>query len=145
MEKDLLIDEAVKSPEYTVTELTLMMRKTIETEYSQVFVIGEISGCKIANSGHAYFNLKDEQNLIGCVCWNSALRKFNFALEDGMSVIVKGNVTIYGGQSKYQINVTSIRLSGEGRLMRMFQELKIRLSKEGLSSRRNDVAIRREQ
>lgn len=132
MEEDLLVKAEISVPEYTVTELTLLMRRTIEKEYAQVFVIGEISGYKIANSGHAYFNLKDEQNLIGCVCWNAALRKMQFALEDGMSVIVKGTVTIYGGQSKYQINVTSIRLLGEGRLMQMFQELKVRLSKEGL-------------
>ncbi len=137
MEEDFLATStsrgaSVDAREYTVTELTFMMRKTIENAYAQVFVTGEISGYKIANSDHAYFNLKDEQNLIGCVCWNSALRKMNTTFADGMSVVVKGTVTIYGGQSKYQINVTNIRSLGEGRLMQMFQELKVRLSKEGL-------------
>ncbi len=127
-----LVSEQVLNGEYTVTALTIMIRKTVEGEFSGVLVVGEVSGYKLASSGHVYFTLKDEQNLIACVCWNSAFRKINFDLADGMSISVKGTVTVYGGQSKYQINVTNIKPLGAGRLMQLFQELKLRLAQEGL-------------
>lgn len=126
------VNDNLRKPDYTVTELTLMIRKTIEKEYSEVHVVGEVSGYKVAASGHAYFTLKDEQNLVACVCWNSSLRKANFNLVDGITIVVKGTVTIYGGQSKYQISVSEIRQMGAGRLMQIFQELKLRLAQEGL-------------
>ena len=79
-----LVSEQVLNVEYTVTALTIMIRKTVEGEFSGVLVVGEVSGYKLASSGHVYFTLKDDQNLIACVCWNSAFRKINFDLADGM-------------------------------------------------------------
>ncbi|QEK39841.1 exodeoxyribonuclease VII large subunit [Candidatus Sneabacter namystus] len=118
--------------EYTVTQFTRHMKSVVESQFSWVKVSGEISGFKVSHSGHAYFNLKDDKSIVACTCWSFAIKSLNVSLEDGMQVLIYGKVSIYGGQSKYQINVASVSHIGKGDLMQQFQLLKQRLQQEGL-------------
>ena len=118
--------------EYTVSEISQQIQKTIEKNYSYVKVKGEISGFKIATSGHGYFNLRDENSVLACVCWKSSLDKINTAIEDGIEVFAYGQITTYKGQSRYQLTVTKIELVGVGALMNILEERKKKLYKEGL-------------
>lgn len=118
--------------EYTVTELTSGIKKTLESAYAKVLVVGEVSGFKISHSGHAYFALKDDVNNISCTCWRAVFEKLPFDLQDGVSVSVTAKVTAFGAQSRYQLNVLEVRPLGSGLLMQAFVKLKAKLEAEGL-------------
>lgn len=119
-------------PDYTVTELSVKIKQALEGLYSRVTVVGEISGMKVAQSGHAYFSLKDEHNTIACTCWKAAFDKVEFKVSDGMSVSVSARITTYGAQSRYQLNVLEVRALGAGSFMQAFLKLKAKLELEGL-------------
>lgn len=118
--------------EYSVSEISQHLKKTIEANYGYVKIKGEISGFKIATSGHGYFNLRDENSVLACVCWKSSLNKINTAIEDGIEVFAYGQITTYKGQSRYQLTVTKIQLVGAGALMSILEERKKKLYQEGL-------------
>ena len=118
--------------EYTVSEISYELRKTVESKFGSVRVKGEISGLKIATSGHAYFNLKDNDAVISCTCWKPVLSAVKIAIEDGMEVIISGKITTFAGQSKYQINVEYIQHTGIGALMQILEERKKKLAAQGI-------------
>lgn len=104
---------------------------TIDGFLNNVTVKGEISNLKIHGRGHLYFSLKDENSKINCVMFNYA-PKVSFELNDGMSVQVKGRVNVYEASGSYQIYVNEMTNDGVGNLYQLFEELKKRLSNEGL-------------
>lgn len=118
--------------EFSVSEISSALKKTIEDTFGYVRIKGEISGFKKATSGHLYFSLKDENALISAVCWRGVFLKIPFAIEDGVEVIITGKITTYAGRSNYQIIAEKIELAGKGQLMILFQKLKEKLLKEGL-------------
>ncbi len=116
---------------FTVTELSSAIKQTIEHNFSVVKVKGEISGFKRASSGHIYFSLKDENALINAIIWKgTALPAVELA--DGLEVTCIGKVTTFPGNSRYQIIINAIEASGVGALLKMLEELKQKLAKEGL-------------
>ena len=117
---------------FTVSELNFSIKKIIETSMHSIQVKGEISQLKKHSSGHIYFTLKDEKEVISAVCWRSKVGELSFMPEDGKKVRIYGKVTTYSLQSKYQIIVSDIELEGEGELLKLFEELKNKLLKEGL-------------
>lgn len=117
---------------FSVTELSFALKTAIESQFSSITLKGEISGFKRHTSGHGYFSLKDETSVIDAVCWRNTLSGLTLNLEDGLEVICKGRVTTYGARSKYQIVVTSVSLAGTGSLLKLLQERKEKLRKEGL-------------
>jgi exodeoxyribonuclease VII large subunit len=121
--------------EYTVSELSGALKRTIEDAYGYVRVRGEISGFKRAASGHLYFALKDEKALIDGVCWRGTAARLGFQPEDGLEVVASGRVTTYAGRSKYQIVVDSLEPAGAGALMALLEERKKKLAAEGLFDR----------
>ena len=127
--------------EYTVTQISALLKSAIETDFNYVRVKGEISGFKSASSGHIYFNLKDANALIKIVCWRDIANKLNFKSNDGIEVTVVGRVTIYEGQSTYQIVANEIEHSGNGALLALLQKRKADLEAEGLFdiSRKKDL------
>ncbi|MDX2050078.1 MAG: exodeoxyribonuclease VII large subunit [Rickettsiaceae bacterium] len=128
-----IAEEKMEIKEFTVSELSQLIKRVIDQNFDGYIKIkGEISGLKIAASGHAYFNLKDENALITCTCWRSALGRINFRLEEGMEVVATGKLTIYQVQSKYQFSVDKIEVSGTGALMELLLKRKEALAKEGL-------------
>ncbi|HUX80625.1 MAG TPA: exodeoxyribonuclease VII large subunit [Alphaproteobacteria bacterium] len=119
-------------PEYTVTELSLALKRTVETGFSRVRVKGEISGLKRHTSGHVYFALKDQDALLDAVCWRGSFQGLSLTPQEGMEVIATGRLTTYPGRSKYQIVVEGMELAGEGALLKLLEERKRKLAAEGL-------------
>src|SRR5712664_263093 len=119
-------------PEYTVSELSLALKRSIEDGFGQVRVRGEISGFKRHGSGHCYFALKDSDAVIDAVCWRNTAIRLPIRPEDGMEVVCTGRLTTYPGRSKYQLVIDSIELSGIGALLKILEERRQRLAAEGL-------------
>ena len=120
------------APALTVSELSLSLKRTIETSYGRVRVRGEISGFKRHASGHCYFSLKDEGACMDAVVWRSSAQSLAFRPEDGAEVIATGKLTTYPGRSKYQIMVERMELAGEGALMALLDKRRRALAAEGL-------------
>jgi exodeoxyribonuclease VII large subunit len=120
-------------PEWTVSELSARLKKTVEDAFGYVRVRGEISGYRGPHSsGHCYFALKDENAKIEAVIWRSAFARLRIKPEDGLEVLVTGRLTTYPGQSKYQIVVETLEPAGLGALMALVEERKKKLAAEGL-------------
>jgi exodeoxyribonuclease VII large subunit len=123
----------VNVPEWTVSELSAALKKTVEDAYGYVRVRGEISGFRGRHSsGHCYFALKDESAKIEAVIWKGAYGRMRIKPEEGLEVIATGRLTTYPGQSKYQIVVESLEPAGIGALMALVEERKKKLAAEGL-------------
>jgi exodeoxyribonuclease VII large subunit len=123
----------VNIPEWTVSELSAALKKTVEDSYSFVRVRGEITGYRGPHSsGHAYFALKDEGAKIDAVIWKGVFGRLRFKPEEGMEVIATGRLTTYPGRSSYQIIVERLEPAGVGALMALLEERKKKLAAEGL-------------
>jgi exodeoxyribonuclease VII large subunit len=116
----------------TVSELTKHIKQTLEENFSEISVIGEISNFKAHVSGHWYFNLKDANAVISCTMWKGLNNYVFFTPQDGMKVIVNGRITVYPPRGSYQIDVRSMKPAGVGELQAAFEMLKRRLAGEGL-------------
>ncbi|MGA8758215.1 MAG: exodeoxyribonuclease VII large subunit [Stellaceae bacterium] len=118
--------------EYTVSELSQALRRSIEDGFSYVRVRGEISGFKRHGSGHCYFALKDTEAVLDAVCWRMTAIRLGIRPEDGMEVVCTGRLTTFPGRSKYQLVVDAVELAGIGALLRLLEERRQRLAAEGL-------------
>lgn len=119
--------------EYTVSEISGALKRTVEDTFGHVRVRGEISGYRGPHSsGHAYFSLKDDKARIEAVIWRGSMGRMRFQPEEGMEVIATGKLTTYPGSSKYQIVIEQMEPAGAGALMALLEERKRRLSAEGL-------------
>ena len=119
-------------PEFTVSELSGAIRRTVEEGFPLVRVRGEISGLKAAASGHVYFDLKDEKAVLNAIIWKQQARALRLKPEPGMDVVCTGRVTTYPGSSRYQLIVEQMELAGQGALMALLEERRKRLLAEGL-------------
>lgn len=118
--------------EYTVSELSYALKRTVEETYDYVRVRGEITGFKRATSGHLYLALKDADSVIDAVCWKGTALRLPLAPQDGLEVIATGKLTTYPGRSKYQLVIQSMEPAGVGALMALLEERKKALAAEGL-------------
>ena len=115
-------------PILTVSELTRRIKGTIERGFKDVSVEGELSNCKLHSSGHFYFTLKDQQCQLQGVMWRNRVASLYFTPQDGMKVIVRGNITVYEVRGVYQIDATQLQPLGVGELQRAFEQLKQKLA-----------------
>lgn len=120
------------NPVYSVSEFSHVIKKLVETNFSYVRIRGEISRPSFPGSGHVYFTLKDTEGTIAAIIWKYTLPRLSIKPEEGMEVICTGKVTTFAGQSKYQIIVESMEVAGEGALLKMLEERRKKLLKEGL-------------
>ncbi len=121
------------SQEYTVSELSTALKRTVESAYEHVRVRGEISGFRGAvASGHCYFALKDENAKIDAVIWKGVFGRMKFKPQEGLEITATGKLTTYPGSSKYQIVIEAIEPAGVGALMALMEERKKKLAAEGL-------------
>ncbi len=119
----------------TVSALTSKIKRNLEDEFTEIWVQGEISNLKEATSGHVYFSLKDEGATISAAAFGwGRKKKSSFALKDGLQVLCRGNVSVYAPRGNYQLLVDTIEPLGAGALQLAFEQLKEKLSKEGLFS-----------
>ncbi len=117
---------------YTVSELTLEIRRIINSQFRDIFVEGEISNIRFYPSGHLYFSLKDENSVIKCVMFNFFDRYYGEELKDGISVLLRGRVDVYEKRGEYQFLVEEIETKGYGLLFYKFELLKRKLMDEGI-------------
>lgn len=119
--------------EYSVTEISHKLKRTLEETFAHVRVRGEISGYRGPHSsGHAYFSIKDEGAKIDAVIWKGAMMRLRSKLQEGLEVIATGKITSYPGKSNYQIVIDNIEPAGVGALMALLEERKRKFAAEGL-------------
>jgi exodeoxyribonuclease VII large subunit len=118
----------------TVTQLTAKIRDLLARNFTDIWVEGEISNCREAQSGHIYFTLKDDRAQVRCVFFKQQQRGIKFRPEDGLHVTVRGSISVYEARGEYQIYVENIEPVGLGALQLAFEQLKKRLEAEGLFS-----------
>ena len=116
----------------TVTDLTVAIRDHLETEFHTVWVEGELSNCKVWNTGHLYFTLKDDRSQLRGFMFRTALRYLKFKPADGLHVIARGRISVYEPKGEYQITCEHLEPKGLGALQLAFEQLKKRLQAEGL-------------
>ena len=116
----------------SVSDLTANIRGILENAYSEVWVEAEISNCRLWNTGHLYFTLKDPGAQIKAVMFKSDVRSLKFKAEDGLHVIVRGRISVYQPKGEYQIVCERMEPHGLGALQLAFDQLKRRLQAEGL-------------
>ncbi|MEM7197705.1 MAG: exodeoxyribonuclease VII large subunit [Pseudomonadota bacterium] len=129
---DPLARGGANQQEFSVSEISTALKKTVEGSFDNVRVRGEISGLKSAASGHIYFALKDDRAVLDAVCWRGTKSGLALQLADGMEVVISGYMTTYPARSRYQLVVEDVRLAGVGALLQMLEKLKEKLQAEGL-------------
>src|SRR5215210_2354251 len=117
---------------FSVSDITAGIRGVLETEYADVWVEGEISNCRLWNTGHLYFTLKDPGAQLKAVMFKTQVRSLKFKPEDGLHVIVRGRLSVYDPKGEYQIICEQVEPHGLGALQLAFDQLKRRLQAEGL-------------
>ena len=118
-------------PKLTVSELTSLIKNTLECSFFGLTVEGEISGFRPASTGHWYFSLKDQGAVIGCCMWRSTIPRVAFKPKDGMKVVVTGALSVFEPRGTYQIICTSMKVAGEGDILAMLEERKRRYDSLG--------------
>ena len=117
---------------FTVGELNAAVRAVLDQEFRDVWVSGEISGIKLASSGHYYFTLKERDAQVKCVAFRSAHRYWKFKPQDGLAVLARGRIDVYEARGEYQLLVEMLEPQGLGALQLAFEQLKRKLAAEGL-------------
>jgi exodeoxyribonuclease VII large subunit len=118
---------------YTVSQVNSLIKEVLENNLpSRLTIAGEITNWSVARSGHAYFDLKDENALLPSVCWRSSLSRIKFEPENGLAVIAKGHIEVYSPHGKYQFYTNSMQPAGVGELQLAFEQMVKRLREQGL-------------
>ncbi len=124
--------EKIDEKFFTVSEITREIRTSLEHEFSNIGVLGEISNVRRPSSGHVYLTLKDKNSQLQAVVFRNSANRIKFELKDGMEVISFGSITVYEPRGQYQLIINKMEPKGIGALQLAFQQLKGKLEKEGL-------------
>src|SRR5262245_60853901 len=119
-------------PEYTVSEISGAVKRTLEGAFGRVRVRGEITELKRYSSGHIYFSLKDEGGKLAGVIWKSTVPRLGLDPENGIEVVAQGRITAYGDRSSYQLIVDRLEYAGAGAMLARIEMLRVKLAAEGL-------------
>ena len=125
-------DPGSNAPEFTVSEISGAVKRTLEGAFGRIRVRGEVGRVFVARSGHLYYDIKDERSVLACTTWKGQVAELAVKPEEGMEVIVSGRLTTFGAQSKYNLNVDQVEPAGAGALMAMLEKRKKQLEAEGL-------------
>ncbi|WP_312074363.1 exodeoxyribonuclease VII large subunit [Atlantibacter sp.] len=126
---------------YTVSRLNQAVRMLLEQQMGQVWISGEISNFTQPASGHWYFTLKDDGAQVRCAMFRNSNRRVTFRPQHGQQVLVRANITLYEPRGDYQIIVESMQPAGVGLLQQQFEQLKQKLSQEGLFDAKHKQAL----
>ncbi len=119
-------------PEFSVSEISGAIKRTLEGEFGRVRVRGEITEMKRYPSGHIYFSLKDEGAKLSGIVWKNSVARLGLKPENGIEVIATGRISAYGERSSYQMIVERMEFAGAGALLARIEMLRVRLAAEGL-------------
>ncbi len=128
-------------PEFTVSELSFALKRTVEDAFGHVRVRGELGRVSRPGSGHIYLDLKDDKAVINGIIWKGVAQRLKIQPEQGLEVIVTGKLTTYPGQSKYQITIDSLEPAGVGALMALLEERRKKFEAEGVFDQARKKAI----
>ena len=131
---DLLDDPqpGQNTPEFSVSDISGAIKRTIEGEFGRVRVRGEVGRVFRARSGHLYYDIKDDRNVLACTTWKGQIAQLSVVPEEGLEVVVTGRLTTFGAQSKYSVYVDEVAVAGQGALMAMLEKRKKALEAAGL-------------
>jgi len=131
---DLIDDPAAgeNAPEFSVSDLSGVIKRMIEGEFSHVRVKGEVGRVSRPRSGHIYMDLKDDRSVLAGVIWKGVAGRLAVQPEEGMEVVATGRLTTFPGQSRYQIVIEDLKPAGMGALMAMLEARRKALAGEGL-------------
>ncbi|MBW2401447.1 MAG: exodeoxyribonuclease VII large subunit [Deltaproteobacteria bacterium] len=121
-----------REPVYTVAQLVAGLKRLLAERVGRIWVVGELSGVHVARSGHIYFSLKDDSSQLRCALFRSAARGLAFEPEDGLEVLVQGDVSLYEARGELQLVARRLEPRGQGVLQLAFEQLRQRLEAEGL-------------
>ena len=119
-------------PEYTVSEISGAVKRTLETTFGRVRVRGELTEVKRYPSGHIYLSLKDENSKISGIVWKNAVPRLGMVPENGTEVIATGRISAYGERSSYQLIIERMEYAGVGALLARIEMIRQRLAAEGI-------------
>lgn len=130
-----LLDDPIPGqnmPEYSVSELSVEVKRTLEGTFGRIRVRGEVGRVFKARSGHLYYDVKDDRSVLACTTWKGQISGLSVVPEEGLEVVVTGRLTAFGAQSKYNMNVDEVAVAGQGALMALLEKRKKQLEAEGL-------------
>ncbi len=130
-----LLDDPIpgqNTPEYSVSEISGEVKRTLEGSFGRIRVRGEVGRVFKARSGHLYYDIKDDRNVLACTTWKGQISGLSVVPEEGLEVVVTGRLTAFGAQSKYNMNVDEVAVAGQGALMALLEKRKKQLEAEGL-------------
>src|SRR3954447_11106575 len=119
-------------PEYTVSEISGAVKRTLETAFGRIRVRGELTEVKRYPSGHIYLSLKDEGAKISGIVWKSAVPRLSMVPENGVEVIATGRISAFGERSSYQLIIERMEYAGAGALLARIEMIRLRLAAEGV-------------
>jgi exodeoxyribonuclease VII large subunit len=130
-------------PEFTVSEISGAVKRTLETTFGRIRVRGEITELKRYPSGHIYLSLKDESAKIAGIVWKASVPRLGMKPENGVEVIATGRITAYSERSSYQLIIERMEYAGAGALLARIEMLRARLAAEGLfdSARKRPLPV----
>ena len=126
-----LFDETERRP-LTVSELTAQVRAAVQSRFASVWVEGEVSNFRAHTSGHWYFTIKDETAQLRATCFRNTNRAIRFRPSDGLQLRARGRLTVYEPRGEYELEVEALEPVGAGALRVAFEQMRDRLSAEGL-------------
>lgn len=132
---DLIDDSPARGrneAEFTVSEISNEVKRTLEGTFGRIRVKGEVGRIFRARSGHLYYDIKDDRNVLACTTWKGQIAQLSVTPEEGMEVVVTGKLSGFGAQSKYNLNVDAMEVAGAGALMAMLEKRRAQLAAEGL-------------
>ena len=133
--------KGVNVPEFSVSEISGAVKRTLETAFARVRVRGEITEVRAYASGHVYFALKDEDSKLRAVAWKGTVPRLGLRPEDGLEVVATGKVSSYPGRSDYQLIVERLEYAGAGAMLARIERLRLRLAAEGLFAEERKRAL----
>src|SRR5262245_23849855 len=127
-----LVGAVQRVPVLSVSDLNRLLRVSLEKDYAEVWVAGEVSSLRTPSSGHLYFCLKDRRSQIAAVVFRSLQRTLPFRVRDGLEVIAHGRISLYEPRGDLQLIIDTLEPRGVGSLQLALEQLKQRLAAEGL-------------
>lgn len=128
-----ILEDGNSNPKiYSVSEINHLIRKDLEGNFSNIWIEGEISNFFFHNKKHMYFDLKDENSKVKIVMFYQNNRKLVFELEEGLHILINGHISVYEKRGEYQLIAVDAQPVGRGALILAFEQLKEKLSKEGI-------------
>lgn len=116
----------------SVSDVTRLIRDSLEDQFRDIWIEGEITNLRAPSSGHLYFTLKDEQSQLRGVLFRSGASRLRFTLQEGLAIVARGRISVYEPRGEYQLIVESLEPKGVGAFQLAFEQLKERLAREGL-------------